>query len=66
MRTILYLSVFLTLFFACKPHEKDVAEVESEAFLEAENDTTAVAFSVYDFDGLLPLLSKEDDTGHMV
>lgn len=70
MNKLFALGLMVFILFGCaekKKEDKEVAETADTAAVTLEDNTTAaVKFPVYDFEGLEPLLHKEDDKTYII
>lgn len=70
MNRLLVVGLLLTVLVSCKQKQdgKDATmEVtESNQVVESEKEAIAVKFPVYDFEGLEPLLHREDDHTYII
>ncbi|WP_179343980.1 TlpA family protein disulfide reductase [Winogradskyella ursingii] len=67
MKQIL-LMLFVASVFSCKNEKTETATVETKSEIISSDEKTPVnyPFTIYDYDGLEPLINKEDDKVHVV
>ena len=69
IREVLVLGVCAAMLSSCGNHENKKSTQVSDAVLaeaSAVKTSLSVDFSIYDFDGIAPLLSKQNDTTYIV
>ena len=67
MKQIILLCLFV--IFSCKEKSNDVVEVKTETTKEKTEpivDISGIDLEIYDYDGLKPLINKNDDKVHVV
>ncbi len=70
MNKLLIFGFVITIFFSCsekKKEDKELAETaDQEGIAKENNTTTEVKFPIYDFDGLEPMLHKDDGKTYII